>query len=105
MPFMPVVVGSNNKREVKIAAMRERIPEVANATKEELADSWSYSDSAADLPLLELAGNAVLVHPSSSLEAIGRERGWQVIHPIRPYQNKVGDMLSAGLQVMGLYPA
>lgn len=105
MPFMPVVLGENNKREVKLAAMREQVQAVAAASREELADSWSYSDSAADLPLLELAGNAVLVHPAPGLAAIGRERGWEVIYPQRPYGSRMGDLGLATLQVLGLYEA
>ncbi|TLD72628.1 HAD-IB family hydrolase [Phragmitibacter flavus] len=103
LPFMPQVIGTNNKREAKISAMKRDIPVVANATAEELADSWAYSDSSADLPLLEFAGNAVLVHPSASLEAIGKERGWPVLRPERPYGGKFGDMFAAGRQVLGIY--
>jgi HAD superfamily hydrolase (TIGR01490 family) len=103
MPLMPRVLGDNNKREVKIARMKAEIPEVAGADAEVLRDSWSYSDSAADLPLLEFAGNAVLIHPDAALEATGRERGWQVLRPARPYASKAGDMLCAMRQALGLW--
>ena len=103
MPFMPRVIGENNKHEAKIARMKADIPEVTYASAEALRDSWSYSDSAADLPLLEFAGNAVLVHPNASLAAIGKERGWQIITPKRPYANKVGDMLCVLRQSLGLW--
>jgi HAD superfamily hydrolase (TIGR01490 family) len=104
MPLMPRVVGENNKREVKIARMKSEIPEVAGADEAALRDSWSYSDSMADLPLLKFAGNAVLVHPDAPLEAIGRQRGWQVLRPNRPYSNKAGDLLCAVRQALGLGP-
>ena len=58
----------------------------------------------ADLPLLEYAGYGVLVHPSRSLAAIGRQRGWAILHPERPYDNKLGDMLRVVLQMFGLHP-
>ncbi len=103
MPFMPRVLGENNKREAKIARMMSEIPAVASASDDCLRNSWSYSDSAADLPLLELAGNAVLIHPNASLEAIGKQRGWQILHPARPYASKVGDVLCAVRQVFGLW--
>lgn len=105
LPFMPHVIGDNNKHEAKIAAMRWAIPELAHATPEMLPDSWSYSDSSADLPLLKFAGRAALVHPSPSLAAIGRARGWDLLRPARPYQNKTGDMLCAVRQAFGLYDA
>jgi HAD superfamily hydrolase (TIGR01490 family) len=103
LPLLPRVLGENNKREAKIARMRAEIPSVAEATDAELADSWAYSDSAADLPLLEFAGNGVLVHPNAALEAIGKQRGWKVLRPARPYSGKVGDMFCAFRQVLGLY--
>ncbi|CAN5808149.1 HAD family hydrolase [soil metagenome] len=103
MPFMPVVIGSNNKREAKIAAMRRELPEVAAATEQQLRDSWSYSDSAADLPLLEFAGNAMLIHPNTALAAIGVDRGWKILKPERPYQTKLGDILCSLQQALGIY--
>lgn len=103
MPFMPVVIGTNNKREAKIAAMRRELPDVATATEGQLKDSWSYSDSAADLPLLEFAGNAMLIHPNSALAAIGRERGWKILTPNRPYGSKLGDIFCSLQQALGIY--
>ncbi len=103
MPLMPRVIGENNKHEAKIARMKAEIPAVASASDAELRESWSYSDSAADLPLLEFAGNAVLVHPNASLAAIGNTRGWQIITPKRPYANKLGDMLCVVRQIFGLW--
>jgi HAD superfamily hydrolase (TIGR01490 family) len=38
-----------------------------------------YSDSANDLPLLELASDPVATNPSAPLEAIARERGWRIL--------------------------
>lgn len=103
MPALPVVVGSNNKRTAKIAAMKAALPAVAAASREDLADSWAYSDSAADLPLLEFAGHAVLVHPNAALSALGRSRGWQILHPRRPYASRAGDLWSSARQAFGLY--
>lgn len=103
MPFLPKVIGSNNKREAKIAAMKLAVPAVATATQEELEDSWAYSDSAADLPLLELAGHKVLVHPNAALAAIGEAQGWQILRPKRPYESKAGDVWASARQALGVY--
>ncbi len=105
MGWMPQVGGVNNKREAKLEHMAQAIPAVAAATKEELADSWAYSDSSADLPLLKFAGNAMLVHPSPALEAIGREHRWQVLRPARPYRGRLGNWGSSLRQAIGIYPA
>jgi HAD superfamily hydrolase (TIGR01490 family) len=103
LPFMPPVAGDNNKHEAKITAMKWAIPELANAQPEDLRDSWSYSDSRADLPLLEFAGHGVLIHPSSSLAKIGEKKGWKVLTPARPYNGKAGDMARVLKQMLGLF--
>ncbi len=103
VPFMPRIMGINNKREEKIAAMKRELPAVANATPEQLQDSWSYTDSKADLPLLEFAGHGVLIHPNAELEALGKERGWEVWRPARPYDSKLGALMCSARQALGIY--
>lgn len=49
----------------------------------ELADSYAYSDSVSDLPMLELVGNPVAVHPEHELRTIAIERGWPIIETSR----------------------
>ncbi|MCB9413094.1 MAG: HAD family phosphatase [Actinobacteria bacterium] len=44
-----------------------------------LEDSYAYSDSASDLPMLEAVGHPVVVHPEPELRAIAEQRGWPVI--------------------------
>jgi HAD superfamily hydrolase (TIGR01490 family) len=43
------------------------------------ADSWFYSDSMNDLPLLERVRHPVVVDPDARLAATAAERGWPVI--------------------------
>jgi HAD superfamily hydrolase (TIGR01490 family) len=45
----------------------------------DLERSWAYSDSASDLPMLELVGNPVVVNPDSGLARVAAERGWKVM--------------------------
>ncbi|MDB6137122.1 MAG: HAD-superfamily subfamily hydrolase [Verrucomicrobiaceae bacterium] len=100
-PVIPV----NNKEEEKIEAMRAEVPGVAELTANERNDyCYAYSDSAADLPLLEFGGNAVLIHPSPHLATLGIRREWTLMHPARPYRTRVGDMLAVVRQILGLYP-
>lgn len=44
-----------------------------------LAESWSYSDSMSDVPMMELVGNAVAVNPDAQLATLARKRGWPVV--------------------------
>ncbi|HET6830006.1 MAG TPA: HAD-IB family hydrolase [Solirubrobacterales bacterium] len=45
----------------------------------ELERSWAYSDSASDLPMLELVESPVAVNPDSELARVAAERGWRVM--------------------------
>lgn len=103
VPLRPELIGTNNKREVKIEAMKEAIPGVAALTDEQRFHCWAYSDSAADIPLLEFCGNRILVHPSISLRKHFPEHDVTIITPRRPYWGKIGDMLSALRQIVGLH--
>ena len=59
--------------------MVERLAEWLNANDETLENSWFYSDSHNDLPLLRKVDNPVAVDPDSALEREAREQGWPVI--------------------------
>jgi len=45
----------------------------------DLAESYAYSDSLSDLPMLRAVGNPVAVNPDPPLAALAREEGWQVL--------------------------
>lgn len=46
----------------------------------DLADSWAYSDSYFDAPLLAAVGHPVVVNPDLQLRATAALRGWPVTH-------------------------
>src|SRR4051812_46738069 len=46
----------------------------------DLADSWAYSDSVYDLPLLSAVGHPVAVNPDPRLQAVAVLRRWPVMH-------------------------
>lgn len=43
-----------------------------------LEDCWFYTDSMADLPVLEVVGHPVAVNPDPRLERVARRNGWPV---------------------------
>lgn len=45
----------------------------------DLADSWFYSDSHNDIPLLSRVANPVAVDPDPTLRRAAEERGWPII--------------------------
>lgn len=44
----------------------------------DLAESYAYSDSINDLPLLEMVGHPIAVNPDAGLKRAARELGWPV---------------------------
>jgi HAD superfamily hydrolase (TIGR01490 family) len=73
--------GTPNFREGKV----ERVTEWLRGQGCTLADceSWFYSDSLNDLPLLEKVTHPVAVDPDETLRAHASERGWPIIS-LRP---------------------
>jgi len=57
----------------------QAITALANERGIDLSQSWSYSDSVSDIPMMEIVGNAVAVNPDQKMAAVARERGWPVV--------------------------
>ena len=56
----------------------ERLHAWLDATRMDFDNSWFYSDSHNDLPLLEEVANPVAVDPDDQLRAIAKERDWPI---------------------------
>jgi HAD superfamily hydrolase (TIGR01490 family) len=63
-------------REGKAEAIRQ----VAAAEGIDLAESYAYSDSESDLPMLRAVGHPVVVNPDPELRRVAREEGWELVH-------------------------
>ena len=81
-------------REGKPIAMRE----VAEREGIDLSESYAYSDSESDLPMLRAVGHPVAVNPDAELERVAREQGWRIMR-----FDKLGRRLKivAGLAALG----
>ena len=75
--FTGRTAGTLNMREGKVARLTDWLAQRGQA----LADfeSWAYSDSSNDLPLLGAVQHAVAVHPDARLAAEAARRGWPVL--------------------------
>jgi HAD superfamily hydrolase (TIGR01490 family) len=62
-------------REGKAEAIRQ----VAAREAIDLTDSWAYSDSESDLPMLRAVGHPVAVNPDAELGRVAREEGWEIM--------------------------
>ena len=70
--------------ENKAVAIRE----LAQKRGIDLAESFSYSDSATDIPMLEVVGHAFAVNPDKELSKTAHEREWPILsfsHPVRAH--------------------
>jgi phosphoserine phosphatase len=61
---------SDKARAIEQLAAREGI---------NLEQSYAYSDSESDLPMLEVVGHPVAVNPDAELRRVARERGWEIL--------------------------
>ena len=64
----------------------EAILELAERNGYDLAQSYAYSDSATDLPMLEIVGHACAVNPDKALRAEALTREW----PVLDFETPVG---------------
>jgi len=39
----------------------------------------AFSDSIADLPLLEMAGKAMVIRPDRELYSLSKQKGWEIL--------------------------
>ncbi|MFZ0975228.1 MAG: HAD-IB family hydrolase, partial [Solirubrobacteraceae bacterium] len=69
-PTGPFVYGEDKARAIEQLAEREGI---------DLEQSYAYSDSASDLPMLRVVGHPVAVNPDSDLAKAAREERWEVL--------------------------
>jgi HAD superfamily hydrolase (TIGR01490 family) len=75
------------------AAKVEAVQEMAATRGYDLAESYAYSDSVTDLPLLAAVGHPTAVNPDRALRRVALERGWPVRelrHPV-PLRRRLRD--------------
>jgi len=73
-PAGPFAYGAGKAELVAALAERERIV---------LGDSYAYSDSASDEPLLRIVGHPVAVNPDRALARVAASEGWPVMRADR----------------------
>ncbi|HNV01688.1 MAG TPA: HAD family hydrolase [Vicinamibacterales bacterium] len=76
--FTGRTVGTPSFREGKVVRLKEWLASRGERL-EDYAESWFYSDSINDVPLMSLVTHPVAVHPDEPLRAHALERGWPII--------------------------
>jgi HAD superfamily hydrolase (TIGR01490 family) len=72
------------------SAKAEAIRRLAHNEAYDLAESYAYSDSATDLPMLEAVGHPHAVNPDRTLRREAIRRGWPVLDFHRPVSLRSG---------------
>jgi phosphoserine phosphatase len=62
----------------------EAMTELAEKEGIDLLQSWAYSDSYTDLPMLEAVGHPVAVNPDRVLAKAAHERDWEIMQFTKP---------------------
>jgi phosphoserine phosphatase len=57
----------------------EHIRRLAEEHGYDLQQCYSYSDSASDLPMMQIVGNPIAVNPDRPMMAVAHRRGWPVV--------------------------
>jgi HAD superfamily hydrolase (TIGR01490 family) len=92
----------NHKGAAKVARLRELLPESYFGADGRLRGCHGYTDSTADLPMLELCQEVTLVNPKSALLAIGEKNGWHVVRPQRPWNCRGGFIVRSLKLLLGI---
>jgi HAD superfamily hydrolase (TIGR01490 family) len=81
------VYGAGKATAIRQLAAREDI---------DLTESYAYSDSASDLPMLRVVGHPVVVNPDRELLRVAHEEGWDVLR-----FDRLGRRLKAAVALTG----
>jgi phosphatidylglycerophosphatase C len=93
--FFPKLV--NHKGAAKVVRLREVLP-ASWFHHGKMRHCHGFTDSRADLPMLELCEAATVVNPSPQLTALAERSGWRIMRTSRPWRNR----LDFALRVLAL---
>jgi HAD superfamily phosphoserine phosphatase-like hydrolase len=97
MPLLPDLVNHKGTEKVR------RLSEILGAPPGGVwPNSHGYSDSSADLPMLSCCQRNTLVNPSARLAAIGRDKGWTIVTPAKPWRGAGGHALEVLRRITGI---
>lgn len=98
LAWFPEFPLGNNKSANKVVRLRDELG-LAGV----LSNSEGYSDSKADLPMLAMCEKAVAIHPEGSFAEKAEEEGWRVLHPAKPWPNRITFALACLKMMLGIY--
>ena len=91
----------NHKGSAKVDRLQQVLP-ASWFSGGKLIECHGYTDSCADLPMLELCDQATVVNPSRRLLEVAEQSGWEVVRPSRPWGSRWGFALRALKLLFGI---
>ncbi|MGB1936259.1 MAG: HAD family hydrolase [Akkermansiaceae bacterium] len=102
--LFPELPGGNNKGANKLRKMRHLFPAGFDPyCGDKLPNSHGFSDSHADLPMLNICNEVTMVHPTTNLLSEGRKHHWHLASPKRPTTGKLQFAIACLRQALGIY--
>jgi phosphatidylglycerophosphatase C len=97
--FFPRLV--NHKGAAKVTRLKHELP-TSYFENGQLRRCHGFTDSRADLPMLELCQAATVVNPPPRLAALADQSGWRIVRPARPWSSRLGFALRVLALLTGL---
>ena len=93
-PLFPQIIGENHKGQEKVLRLKEA--GIINGLA-------GFTDSKADLPLLYLCEEKILVNPLPNMRRIGEQKNWRIIEPNKPWKNRLSFGIGCARQLFGFW--
>ena len=90
----------NHKGRAKVHRLQHILP--PSWFDGETLNAKGYTDSTADLPMLELCDEAVCVKPGERLSDIAKQKEWAIVRPERPWTSLLGKAWRVLALLMGV---
>ncbi len=102
--LFPRIIGGNNKGANKLIKMKQLLPNGFDPSgKQKLPNSHGFSDSHADLPMLNICHHVSIVNPTPKLQSASQHQDWTTHTPPRPTSGKWGFIRACIRQALGIY--
>lgn len=92
--LFPELIGENHKGSEKVRRLAE-----VNIT----SGLAGFTDSKADLPLLELCKEKTLVNPLPGMRRLGEANHWRIMEPAKPWKNRLAFGIGCARQLFGFW--
>jgi phosphoserine phosphatase len=91
----------NHKGANKVTRLRTLLPP-SYFHEGKLINSHGYTDSTADLPMLEICQQATLVNPKPALTELAEQNGWPILRPALPWKSSFEKSWRVVLLLLGI---